>query len=57
MSKAQTPMAATSFRRGADDNAARLEDDGRRWSPRAALLLGGVVSLAAWGAIIAAAVR
>jgi len=57
MSKAQTPTAVTSFRRAADDSATRLEDDGRRWAPRAALLLGGAVSLAVWGAVIAAAVR
>ncbi len=36
---------------------ATIEDDGRRWSPRVTLLLAGGVSLAVWGAIIAAAVR
>jgi len=36
---------------------AAIQDDGRRWPPRLTLLLAGGVSLAVWGAIIAAAVR
>jgi hypothetical protein len=55
--KVRTPIAATALRQGTDGRTARLEDDGRRWAPRSALLLGGAVSLAVWGAIIAAAVR
>jgi hypothetical protein len=35
-------------------NPLDVEDDGRRWAPRATLLFGGAVSIALWTAIAAA---
>jgi hypothetical protein len=48
---------STALRPSGNRRKTATRDDGRRWSPRSALLLGGGVSLAVWSTIIAIAVR
>ena len=50
--EAASPSPARGLQQRLDDAlAASPEDDGRRWSVRSTLLLGGGVSLALWAAI------
>ena len=49
------PIAA--LMRSWDHLTTEFEDDGRRWAPRSAVLLGGGISLVIWGALIAAVIH